>query len=67
MGWVKTKTARFIEEEIVAVQYLPSNYTRAAPELVISFRGGAQLKFSGAEADALWQQFEEVQTEEESD
>jgi hypothetical protein len=59
MGWIKTKTARFIEEEIVAVQYLPSNYSRSTDELILSLRGGAQLKFAGEEANALWQRFED--------
>ncbi|MEZ5426022.1 MAG: hypothetical protein R2747_07150 [Pyrinomonadaceae bacterium] len=55
MTWFKTKTARFIEEEMVAVQYLPSNYSRATPELVISLKGGAQMTFMGEEANELWE------------
>lgn len=55
MTWIKTETARFIEEEIVAVQYLPSNYSRTNSELLIIMRGGGQMKFQGEEANTLWE------------
>lgn len=67
MNWIKTKTAKFIEEEVVGVQYLPSNYSRATAELVISLRGGAQMTFSGEEANELWERFKDKSPEEESD
>ncbi len=63
MNWIKTKTAKFIEEEVVGVQFLPSNYSRASAQLIISLRGGAQMTFSGEEANDLWQRFEDNSTE----
>lgn len=57
MIWTKTKNAKFVEEEMVAVQYLPSDYSRTNSELIISLRGGAQLKFVGDEANELWERF----------
>lgn len=56
MTWIITKTAKFIEEEIIGVQYLPSNYSRATPELIIIFRGGGQMTFMSEEANRLWEQ-----------
>jgi hypothetical protein len=57
MNWITTKYAKFIEEEMVAVQYLPSDYSRTNAELIISLKGGAQLKFTGDEANELWERF----------
>lgn len=57
MTWVTTKTAKFVEEEMVAVQYLPNNYSRGTDELIISLSGGAQLHFVGEEAILLWERF----------
>ncbi len=55
MTWINTNTAKFIEEEVVAIQYLPNNYSRGTDELIISLRGGAQLHFVGEEAIVLWE------------
>jgi hypothetical protein len=63
MTWIKTNTAKFIEEEIVAVQYLPNNYSRGTDELIISLRGGAQLHFVGEEAIVLWKKLGEKDPE----
>lgn len=63
MTWIKTNTAKFIEEEIVAVQYLPNNYSRGTDELIISLRGGAQLHFVGEEAIVLWGKLGDIEPE----
>ena len=60
MTWIKTATATFDQNEIVAVQYLPNNYSRTHDELVVSMRGGAQLTFSGDEATQLWDRLSEI-------
>ena len=57
MKWIKTDTARFIEEEIIAVQFLPSDYSRTNSELIIFLRGGGELKFHGEEANKLWEKY----------
>lgn len=57
MTWIQTETARFIEEEVVAVQFLPSNYSRANAELIVFLRGGGEMKFSGEEANKLWEKY----------
>ena len=55
MTWIKTERSRFMEEEIIAVQYLPSDYSRTNDELIVSLRGGSQLQFSHEEASQLWE------------
>jgi hypothetical protein len=55
MGWIKTEYSRFLEEEVIGVQYLPSNYSRTNDELIVSLRGGSQLQFSHEEANELWE------------
>ena len=57
MTWIQTKTARFIEEEVVGVQFLASNYSRANAELIVFLRGGGEMKFSGDEANQLWEKY----------
>ncbi len=57
MNWIKTKTARFIEEEIVAVQFLSSNYSRTNAELIVFLKGGGEMKFMGEEAIELWEKY----------
>jgi hypothetical protein len=59
MKWIKTDTARYIEEEIIAVQFLPSNYSRTNSELIIFLRGGGEMKFQGDEANVLWAKYGE--------
>jgi hypothetical protein len=59
MTWIQTKTARFIEEEVIAVQFLPSNYSRANTELIIFLRGGGEIRFSGEEANQRWEKYNE--------
>lgn len=63
MTWIKTETARFIEEEVVAVQYLPSNYSRTNTELIIFLRGGGEMKFVGEEANSLWKKYGDQELE----
>ncbi len=60
MNWIKTENSRFLEEEIVGVQYLPSNYSRTSDELIVSLRGGSQLHFTGEEASRLWTKLSEL-------
>ncbi|MEZ5344464.1 MAG: hypothetical protein R2681_02815 [Pyrinomonadaceae bacterium] len=57
MKWVETKTAKFIEEEIVGVQFLSSNYSRTNAELIIFLRGGGEMRFMGEEAIELWERY----------
>lgn len=63
MNWIKTKTTKFIEEEVIGIQYLQSNYSRATPETIIFLRGGGQMSFIGAEADEIWGLFEDSSEE----
>lgn len=55
MKWIETDTARFLEEEIVGIQYLPSDYSRTNAELIIFLRGGGEMRFKGEEANGLWE------------
>jgi len=55
MTWIKTEHARFLEEEIIGVQFLPSNYSRTNDELIVCLRGGSQLHFADGEANTLWE------------
>ena len=57
INWVKTESARFVEEEMVAIQYLPSDYSRTNAELIIFLRGGGEMRFHGEEASSLWERF----------
>ena len=60
MTWIQTEKARFVQEEVVAVQYLPSDYSRTSDELIVSLRGGAQLNFVGPEAVELWERLQSL-------
>ena len=57
MKWTRTETARFVEDEIIAVQFLPSDYSRTNSELIIFLRGGGEMRFHGEEASTLWEKY----------